>query len=75
MTMCACVLWAFIDDVCTRTHVWSSIDDLCVLFAGESRILFSDWVVKINRRGRTQDRWLIVTGKHGAPEHMYMHVQ
>ena len=30
--------------------------------AGESSILFSDAVVKINRRGRMQERWLMITG-------------
>jgi len=29
---------------------------------GENNVLFSDMVTKINRRGRMQERWLMVTG-------------
>lgn len=39
---------------------------LTLLFAasaGESNVLFSDTVTKINRRGRMQDRWLMLTGQ------------
>jgi len=35
---------------------------LIVLFPGERSVLFSDAVIKVNRRGRTQERWLMITG-------------
>ena len=39
---------------------------LCVLVLclGERCIHFSDSVIKVNRKGRTQERWLMITGKH-----------
>lgn len=31
-------------------------------FAGESRVLFSDMVVKVNHRYKPQDRFLVISG-------------
>lgn len=32
------------------------------LTLGESTVLFSDVVFKVNRKGRLQERWLMITG-------------
>ena len=34
------------------------------LCLGERCIHFSDSVIKVNRKGRTQERWLMITGKY-----------
>ena len=40
----------------------------CILYmcicTGERNVLFSDSVIKVNRRGRTQERWLMITGEN-----------
>ena len=32
-------------------------------FPGERSVLFSGSVIKVNRRGKTQERWLMITGQ------------
>ena len=38
---------------------------MCVIlvFAGENMVLFSDVVVKVNRRGRLREWWMMITGR------------
>ena len=41
-------------------HLWSSLSPVSLL--DELNVLFSDTALKVNRKGRQQERWLLITG-------------